>query len=238
MESADNESDATDQHEAPEPSHPFPMNMNPAPDRADATNNPWYKRVPWRRVLEGIGVIAGIGYAVVTYFQWRDLRHNFEVDQRAWVRFGYATLGDKIDEKTVMNAWPLTVQNVGKSPAFAILVNGQFEIVPKTVAPSFSFSRPHTLVQVSTLFPTDSSGFSIALQSNSDTVHTISIDEIHDLTAGRSYLAVFAVVTYQDQFGPHWTRFCTWKGFPEKPGNFSARDCVAWNSAGDGEAPK
>lgn len=32
-----------------------------------------------------IGVAAGIGYAIVTYLQWHDLRHNFTVTERAYL---------------------------------------------------------------------------------------------------------------------------------------------------------
>jgi len=31
-----------------------------------------------------------IGYAIVTGLQWQDLRHNFKVEQRAWI--GYNTM--------------------------------------------------------------------------------------------------------------------------------------------------
>lgn len=39
----------------------------------------------WKRTFEFIGVAAAVFYAVVSYNQWRDLRHNFEVSQRAWL---------------------------------------------------------------------------------------------------------------------------------------------------------
>jgi hypothetical protein len=197
----------------------------------------WMRAHGWR-LVEGIGIAAGIGYASVTYVQWKDLRHNFEVDQRAWVRVRYAILKDKLSENDVMNSWPLTVQNIGKSPAKHTLVNAQFEIVPKIAPPSLSFNRPHTQVQVSLLFPTDDDTFPVALQSNSDKVHNLSVDEIRDLTSGRSYLAVFALVAYEDQFGEHWTRFCNWKSFSETPDTFQARDCIAWNEVGDGKPPQ
>jgi hypothetical protein len=38
--------------------------------------------------LERIGLIAGIIYALVTALQWQDLRHNFMVTERAYVRVG------------------------------------------------------------------------------------------------------------------------------------------------------
>jgi hypothetical protein len=198
----------------------------------------WVKRNGWK-IFEGLGIIAVIWYAVVTHVEWTDLRHNFEVDQRAWVRFRYALLKDKISETDVVNSWPLTVQNIGKSPARHTFVNAHFEIVPKTAPPTLVFSRQHTQVQVSLLFPTDDNSFPVALESSSDAPHNLSVDEIRELTSGRSYLAVFAQVTYDDQFGEHWTRFCTWKSFGINPSDrFDASGCIAWNEAGEGKPPK
>ena len=51
---------------------------------------------------------------------------------------------------------------------------------------------------------------------------------------GKTYVAVFGIVAYEDQFGPHWTRFCFWKNYGGA-GNirFNAEPCTSWNTIGD-----
>ncbi|AXC16244.1 hypothetical protein ACPOL_7044 (plasmid) [Acidisarcina polymorpha] len=64
----------------------------------------------------------------------------------------------------------------------------------------------------------------------------LSPKELEDLRAGRSYLAVFGIVQYFDQFGPHWYRFCAWHGYNQTvPVEFAAINCVNWNQVGDGD---
>jgi hypothetical protein len=70
---------------------------NRAKDGRD-DRKPWWMRIwvwqPWKRGL-GIGaVLATIVYAVVTYYQWRDLRHNFQADQRPYLVLLTANISD------------------------------------------------------------------------------------------------------------------------------------------------
>ena len=50
----------------------------------------WYNRSPWWKLLQAMGVVSAIILADLTYLQWRDLRHNFEFEQRAWLKTEYA----------------------------------------------------------------------------------------------------------------------------------------------------
>lgn len=60
---------------------------------------PWWRRMwvwkPWKRILGVLAGLAGIGYAIITYRQWCDLRHNFEIDERAYVTVGRVTMTDE-----------------------------------------------------------------------------------------------------------------------------------------------
>src|SRR5690242_15697621 len=57
--------------------------VKPAPRDTDKTKQPWYKTLNgWKAALEVIAIPFAVGYALVTWLQWRDLRHNFEIDQR------------------------------------------------------------------------------------------------------------------------------------------------------------
>jgi hypothetical protein len=46
--------------------------------RPDQT--PW-----WKTVLEGVVIISGVCYAIITFLMWRDSHDNFVVNQRAWI---------------------------------------------------------------------------------------------------------------------------------------------------------
>src|SRR5579872_5423243 len=61
-------------------------NSGPSPTKPNNTQKKWYQSLKgWERVLQTTGIIFAIGYAVITFLQWRDLRHNFQVDERAWL---------------------------------------------------------------------------------------------------------------------------------------------------------
>jgi len=62
--------------------------------------------------LRNAGIVAGIVYALVTYLQWKDLRRNFETDERGWVRLSFAWPMPS----TQSNHMEIGLQNVGKSP--------------------------------------------------------------------------------------------------------------------------
>jgi len=204
----------------------------------------WYRRIPWWKILEGGGIVSVILYAYVTWVQWRDLRHNFEIDQRAWVRMKYAKL-DRVDEKAPLTSWELTVNNVGKSPALNSQLDAVLEVVPRDSAPSFNFGKAHSAAIFSILFPGDEQPMPIGFSALKEglgggvTPRTLSNTEVHDLVIGSAYLAMIAQASYSDQFGSHWTRFCIWKAFvdPFELDKFNARSCVAWDSVGDGTPP-
>ena len=67
-----------------------------------------------------MGIAAGIIYAAVTVLQWRDLRRNFRVDERAWVGPLSTAIAseDTPDGSGVIFEIPYT--NTGKTPALKI----------------------------------------------------------------------------------------------------------------------
>ena len=59
----------------------------PAPSNSPQTQERWYKTLDgWKAALEIVAIPFAIGYAIVTGLQWYDLRHNFQVDERAWIK--------------------------------------------------------------------------------------------------------------------------------------------------------
>ena len=222
----------------PEPSRP--SNIIPAHQHTEAPQQEWYKTFGWRilrfvwsfRFLEGIGIIAVIVYTSLTWLQWRDLRHNFEVDQRAWIKPLYK---QPVDD--TVSIWQLRMNNIGKSPALRVFLIAVCENIPSQESPSFNRSgfNAGVISEVPLMF-----------QGSDETdVGTISIPcakgdhftpgEVDALKGGTAYLAQWGQVIYADQFGPHWTRFCSWRKYSTMPDSaFNARSCVAFNAVGDG----
>ena len=133
----------------------------PTPDNAEKSHNRWYQTLAgWKVMLEIVGIPFAIAYAVVTFFQWRDLRHNFEVDQRAWLKI-VLSWPDPIT--TVPATAKLIFQNTGKSVMTSIYAESSFEIVKSDSPPSFSLKKMHNPTSEASLFPTDASDSSANL---------------------------------------------------------------------------
>jgi hypothetical protein len=210
-----------------------------APPYSEKPEKPWYKTLSgWKSIAELIAIPFAIGYAVVTYFQWKDLRHNFEVDQRALVKitFGIPTTVPTIG---AMDAVPVTVLNIGKSPALRARVDASLEIVEHSNPPTFSFRKSHLVIDVGMLFPNDPMKpilVSTTFPRNLRPIQ-LTVPEIQDLIEGKTYIAAYAIAEYSDQFGRHWTRFCDWKSYTAKTMGANADPCVKWSAIGDGEPP-
>jgi hypothetical protein len=70
----------------------------------------------WRTLLEIFGILAGIGYAVVTYFQWQEMRKQTIEANRAWMAPGAVHFHDApVVGKPVTVIFPH--ENVGREPA-------------------------------------------------------------------------------------------------------------------------
>jgi hypothetical protein len=183
---------------------------------------------PWKRVLTVMVGLAAIAYAFVTYWQWRDLRNNFMVEQRAWIRSsGYVFVHTV---KTVT----MRIDNTGKSPAFDIKLIAQFQILPIKTAPSFTIDDP-TTGTIAPMFPGDHKD--MVPVGPGDIFTDAENRAIANLQA---YMLVFGYFTYSDQFGKHWTRFCEWGAnpSPEHPSAvLPTQSCIAYNWVGDGDPP-
>lgn len=184
---------------------------------------------PWRRVLTVLVGLAGIAYAVVTYYQWRDLRNNFKATERAWIKVT-APLGP-LDSILPVKA---VASNVGKSIALYVKVTVKFAVVPK--GQSFLPKKGEAIRfherYWQSMFPSDVHPFEIWLYDVHGNERSLSTDEASAILSGASYVVAYGVVGYSDQFGPHWTRFCNWRAYAS--GTYMADPCVSYNSVGDG----
>lgn len=106
--------------------------ISPPPQDTGSTTDTKKKSFPWWRIFEGAGILAAVVVAGVNLFQWRDLRHNFAIDERPWVGIaGVETengtvAGDKFSFESVS----LKLTNSGKTPALNI---GKYSVTFQTV---------------------------------------------------------------------------------------------------------
>ena len=207
----------------------------PSPNNSNQSEKPWYKTLNgWKIVLEVVGIPFAIGYAVVTYYQWQDLRHNFETDERAWVK--YDPDHPNIDSGKTASL-PGTLTNVGKSTILIIQAQGVYEVVDANSTPSFNLkTKPHSRVTSTLMFPNEKVDFPILLMGeNSVTARPLTADELQRLHSGKAYIAAFGLILYKDAFGMHWYRFCDWTLADDAPaGHANAGPCTEWNDIGDG----
>jgi hypothetical protein len=232
------------EHATAQQQHPFEPKISSAQASRQQTNSPWYKTLNgWKVRLEVIAIPFAIGYAVVTYFQWRDLRHNFQVDERAWIKVRpVKELKDieGVNDTSKPIGWPITVSNIGKSVAFDIHADAALEVLDKTTPPSFDFSRPHFTMDLAFIFPQEEVKFDVFVGGGPQ---ILSKDDHDGLTSGNRYLAAYSQTVYRDQFGEHWIRSCSWTGaFAEFESvtsmhTFASKPCVDWNAAGEGPPP-
>jgi hypothetical protein len=223
---------------------PGSLDTTPSPPDAEETKYRWYNAVrwwnfvrrEWKTILERGGIAAGILYAVVTYFQWSDLREHFKIEQRAWVKV------------VVVKPTPITqdakfgveLDNIGKSPAIRMATDALFEVVDKGSEASFTYNRQHKASLVGMLFPNDKVTFDLTpTPDNPDgSARRLSAEQVQDLTLGKSYIAIVIQSVYHDQFGMHWTRTCM-PFYYESEGptvnhTFESRSCVGYASVGNG----
>jgi hypothetical protein len=138
--------DTTEKKSDPAPRQPTPIrDIPPAPKDSPKAKYPWYKTLEgWYYLLGIVGIPFAIGYAVVTYFQWHDLRNNFVKDERPYVMIGGAFQNqDSAIAEGRVPCWNIAFSNYGKSPAlrtiiYAGLMIGDSFTVIRTVDSFFS----------------------------------------------------------------------------------------------------
>jgi hypothetical protein len=220
---------------------------NPSEVKANNYNRHWYNSLYqwwksrsieyWKPRLEMLGVCFAIGYAIITFGQWRDSSNNFITDQRAWLHpesEGFPNPGSTIGNGMSFNVSsgeriqiPYRISNTGKTPA--LRVNGGFvvEIVPSgkepqvpgkdedialpyEIAPKHKFDRPVVVNGMKTpiILPNEPHHISLYRKYISGD-DRLTTEELNDLANRRSYLLIWGKVYYSDIFGKrHWMRFC------------------------------
>jgi hypothetical protein len=197
-------------------------------DKKNSDQNLFWHR--WTALFTALAFIAAAIYAGITYQQWRDLRHNFEIDQRAWLKIGISVWPELIENGTAEASGVFI--NIGKSTTTGMYSESVMEIVPASQSPSFKFKGRHNTSSRTPIFPGDQDTFPIDLwDQTTKTRRPFTADEIDRIRNGQAYIAIYGVFVYSDQFGKYWERFCNWHAYAI--GSFIAGDCLNWNDAAD-----
>jgi hypothetical protein len=198
---------------------------------ANKPKDPWYKTIEgWYHLFAIAGIPFAIGYAVVTYCQWRDLRKNFTLDERAWVGVGDAASpklksGDAL--VYVKAGFPVEYSviaiNSGKTPAKNVHTlmtmrsypaNEPFKPIYERISPSQS------------AFVMMPGGHILLAETPSDQI--MSEGDIKSLTDRATILYFYGTITYDDIFDEHHsTTFCNYL----LPNLAYATPCGVYNDA-------
>jgi hypothetical protein len=186
---------------------------NPTKVQTQTTNTKWRKSLDWWKPrIELVALVAGVGYALVTYLQWRDLRRNFLIDERPWVTTTDFILSEPATG-TVMYV-DYGVRNHGKTPAVHERASGDLHFWTED-QPMQPFHNIGT--QENIIAPGD-----VSISARASFQQTPHQAEINDYLGRKRSLYIHGKVSYQDIFGKdHWTTFCAFHEYGTHLGKFT-----------------
>jgi hypothetical protein len=220
---------------------------NPATNGDDNRRKAKKEPMRFREILK-IPTITDWGILVFTfvlagtsYYQYRTINRQFDdsrIDQRAWLKISpppgklAAAVGQPI--QAIM-----TVENIGKTTAFDVIVDADIVVIPATDSPQLVYSGNHSASTTGLLFPNSSTPITVVMVNKEAPLNSrefpIAVLEQADydrLTSGDAYIAYFAQARYRDIFGKdHWTRYCAFVSETQFMRKFQARACTDYNSA-------
>jgi len=219
---------------------PGASTTNSAPSLKDSydSNNRHRYRIPrWLKDILEIGaLVAGIAYAVVTYFMWRDSHRNFVIDERCWISID-GNFPNPIKEGIPFQG-SILVKNTGKTTAKQIVSEWIIAILRSADSVSFDYSQMRTTELIGVLPPNGFTLFTASKPVDQYTAAFLTKEQAEDLLNGRTYLVLYGRGRYNDVFGnTHWFHFCGWKDYYPGNASYKAANCVAYTDTGDGDLP-
>jgi hypothetical protein len=201
---------APEDRDAYAPGQSMPMKQEhvpPTPENTDQPKKRLYKTLSlegWYHLLGIVGIPFAIAYAIVTGFQWMDLRTNFKADQRAWIGFTEMSI------TTLKAGEPLRTDvkllNSGKTFALDIEMPGGVQTSWTgfdDARRQFSQRAPSFVSHSKVLFP------GITVNSPAETVEKFTDDQVRAVINGTLKVFLFGDIKYRDIFGGrHTTRYC------------------------------
>ena len=157
-----------------------------------------------------IAIPFAIGYAVVTYRQWRDLHQNFEIDERAWLYVSRSVLPKEPSEEDRHIQINTFVVNSGKTPAVAVGLKSGIFLFDHD--PPMVDWKQIQLEPQGVLFPGQINGSFV----RETQLYGAPDVAIYKAKKARIYLRTCLV--YTDTFNkPHFTESCVYHIFGQAP---------------------
>ena len=219
---------------------PSPTQSNDAQKSEDKTV-PWWKRTNWKVALEVVGIFFAIGYAIVTYLQWRDSNRNFLIEERAWLTISTIHTPEFKDGRALQQVAQVLIANTGKTPARNATIDCAMRIMQSAEPADLRYPEPHQNIFSAIIIPNGSFTLDVPKAGTIDSTQPIPISdrEVDDLISGRRYLITYCRGTFNDFFGkPHWVKTCTPTIYFHGGSTYTYRNCIASNDTGDGDLPK
>jgi hypothetical protein len=186
---------------------PLPASSAQTKGHISQSNRSWYMTLKrWKTIVEMSAIPFAIGYAVVTWVQWRDLRRNFTVDERAWLYVSRSVLEKEPSDDNRHIRIQAFVIDSGKTPALAVGFKTGIFLFDHD--PPMVGWRNIPLVPQGVLFPGQTNGAFIAESE----LHGASDLAVYKSGQGRLYLR--SCLLYTDVFNkPHFTESCVFHIF-------------------------
>lgn len=181
---------------------PAPLTqIDPSPQSTNKTKAKWYQSFKrWKSIVEFVGILFAIGYAIVTGLQWYELHHNFRVDERAWIGATSISGFPQIGKQLLVT---IMFKNTGKTPALKVFPFFNYQFVSKGDKFVFETHRKpgNQLIAPNVDIP------GVIPVANAQTPFT-QIDSLR-LRSREKTLYVYGQIWYQDIFHhDHWLKFC------------------------------
>ncbi len=231
-------------------------NLPPSPTKNDDTNTRKDDTPKWKKFLEGAAVLIALGILIVNTFQScankkaadaatsaaETAYRGLVVTERAWLQITTDDNGIRNfnELQPLESSKSIRVTNVGKTAARNIRVCGGIQIVPSNKSPDFTNAdvceSPKYLPAGTSYCFSDTTGVLFPnappiVNDNCMAPHgtTMSHTQYVALQEGRAYIAIYALVAYDDIFGvKHWTRTCGFQAMVNGA-TYHASQCTAWN---------
>lgn len=146
-------------------------------------------------LVKKFGVVAGILYAFVNYWQWRDVRRNFAIDERGWVSFQDAKLMIPYDQDHLGVLMRFT--NLGKTPVTIERVDTR---ISESIAPFTErrLLRASHAEEGKSIGPNSSFPFEMVEDTGG-----IGESKFGDMQQGKMRHEMSVTIWYVDAFGDH-----------------------------------
>jgi len=199
----------------------------------------------WKIILECGAVAVGIIVAIIYYAQWHAMDESLKIDQRAWLKPSVGPPWDKTEnwsgsldnlEKIEI---PLTLKNIGKTPATGVIIDTSIEVLGFDEQPKFrSEGYTYYHVTMNLIYPEDQQPFNAGLLPGTPpgpgiASLPITLDPAtrEALKKGDKYLVVIAEGDYSDSFGRYFFQYCLPMAFNKNRAS-PFKSCVEFNQTG------